>query len=99
MNEQNKPDLLIETSGLSVRSRRITLYSLTMMCIIGVILIAVLLPEGSYKFVSIMLLFFGIIYLVNLITATFGNSGKTTGKIAEETKPHRKSKIIAKRKK
>lgn len=99
MDKQHSPGLLTESSNLSVRSRRLTLYSLVVMCIIGIIVIAALMPEGSYKFVSIMLLFFGIIYLINLITVTFGNSGMTAEKSAEETTPHRKKKLFVPRKK
>lgn len=76
MDEQHKSDLSIKSSDITVKYRGPALYSLVIMCIVGIVLVAIFAPEGSYKFVTIMFLFGGLMSLINLLAATLGYTTK-----------------------
>lgn len=76
MEEKQKADITIKSSDFSVKYRGPALYSLVVMCIIGIVLVSIFSPTDSYKFGAIIFLFVGMLNLINLLAATLGFTTK-----------------------
>ncbi|HAD03556.1 MAG TPA: hypothetical protein DCF93_02565 [Desulfuromonas sp.] len=72
MDEQHKSDLSIKSADFSVKYRGPALYSLVIMCIIGIVLVSIFATGDTYKFGAIIFLFVGMLNLINLLAATLG---------------------------